>query len=85
MNNLTLAMPPARTGLSIAATVLLPGSDSEAAEGVARRLAAKLHRPVAVSWNLVEGDLLSRWAEKQLVTELLRIEADSKDSTPSVG
>lgn len=77
MNNLALAVPGRQS--MPASTQLLPGKGADAAQGVARRLTLKCGQPVAVSWNLEEEEeLLSVWAEKQLIQELQNLKMVQK-------
>lgn len=59
----------ASTGL-LNGCFLLLGTGADASERVGKRLALKLKKPIAVSWNVDGDDALHFWAEKQLLEHL---------------
>ena len=50
------------------------GEGGDAGERIAKRLALKFKKPVALSWNVDGDDGLHFWAEKQLLEEFKAID-----------
>eukprot|EP00884_Botryococcus_braunii_P011633 jgi/Botrbrau1/20470/Bobra.145_2s0031.1 len=72
LGNISLAMPmPVGPGNVPPATTLIRGPGEGEGGALARRLALKTGRPVAVAWNVPESSpLLCAYAERRLLEEL---------------